>query len=272
MDGAIHQRSTEIVREIDSNYITDDKHYIAGSHHVADRLRRYSNITRHIDVFAAGISDELYNYDGDLSYGSPICVGRHEFPKRPELFIHAMKHVKGLTGRIVGQGGQTERLKAMDKYLTFLHHRGEDIDDQYMWKHAIFHQDQLKFPRIRRVESNVIFTGRVSYDQLISEYAHSLCVVCPAFEEDYGLTAIEAMAFHKPVIVCSDGGGYREFIQDGVNGFIVEPEGQAIADAINYLADNPDKLKQMGDNAYEFSRQYSWEKAISHLNNILENI
>ena len=59
---------------------------------MAYRLRHYSGITGHIDVFAAGISDELYNYDGDLSYGSPICVGRHEFPKRPELFIHAMKH------------------------------------------------------------------------------------------------------------------------------------------------------------------------------------
>lgn len=86
--------------------------------------------------------------------------------------------------------------------------------------------------------------------------------LCPAYEEDYGLTALEAMAFHKPVIVCQDGGGYIELVEHGVNGFIVEPTGEDIARAIRFLAEDPGQAKRMGDAGYEKSRQFSWESAM----------
>ena len=90
-----------------------------------------------------------------------------------------------------------------------------------------------------------------------------------AFEEDYGLTAIEAMSFSKPVIVCNDGGGFVEFIKDGENGFIVEPTGEAIAEKIKLLYENKELAKKMGKNAYEFSRKYNWESAIKQINNYI---
>lgn len=266
----IHEKATEIIREIDNGYITNDKYYIAGSRHVANRIKKFNKIQDDkIYTFAAGINEEFYNYKGKIDYNTPICVGRHEFPKRPELFLHAMKHVKDLKGKVIGQGGKTEDLKKIDKYLTYIHkNKFEDIEDEYIWKKLAFNLNSIDTKGIdfKNVESNVIFTGRVTQSQLINEYANALCVVCPSYEEDYGLTAIEAMAFHKPVIACKDSGGYLEFIQHGKNGFIVEPTGEAIAEAINYLRDHPDKLREMGKNAYEFSRAYSWENAIELLN------
>lgn len=124
------------------------------------------------------------------------------------------------------------------------------------------HLDILHKSQKTHLKSNVIFTGRVSKDELFKEYANALCVVCPAYEEDYGLTAIEAMSFKKPVIACTDGGGYAELIKDGVNGFLVEPNSNALAEAIYKLASNPDLAKQMGVNAYETSRLYSWKNAM----------
>lgn len=267
-----HKSAMEVLREIDSYYITDDKYYIAGSEHVANRLRQYNNIKSHLYTFAAGIDDEYYQYNGPISFNSPICVGRHEFPKRPELFIHAMKHVDGLTGKIIGEGGKTPDLKVIDQYLTQLHHDKSDIDDENLWKSLVFNTKNLDISKLPTKKSDVIFMGRLSHNALIDEYANALCVVCPAYEEDYGLTAIEAMAFKKPVIVCNDGGGLAEFIENGVNGFIVEPKGEAIAEAINYLKTHPKDLKRMSDNAYTFSRQYSWEKAMDHFNQILDVI
>ena len=266
----MHEKAKEIIREIDSKFITSEKYYIAGSEHVAKRLRSFNNINKNIFTFAAGIDDNYFNYKGKINYNSPICVGRHEFPKRPELFIHAMKHVKEIQGRIIGEGGKTEILKKVDKYLTYIHSNNEEIDDNYLWKKAVFNMDKVEFSKASSIrDTNVVFTGKVSNKTLIEEYANALCVVCPAYEEDYGLTAIEAMAFRKPVIVCNDGGGYVEFISDGENGFIVEPTGEALAEKINYLRDNPDVLSKMSNNAYEFSRQYSWNKSIKRLNEIL---
>jgi len=70
--------------------------------------------------------------------------------------------------------------------------------------------------------------------------ASAVCVVAPAYDEDYGLTAIEAMAAGTPVIVCRDGGGLVELVDHGVTGLVVEPTGAAIATAIRSLTDDPD--------------------------------
>lgn len=271
----ILKKSAKIVRDIDNIYLTDDKYYLAGSNHVADRLKKYNNISKHIYLFNAGIDEEYYEYNGKIEYNYPICVGRHEFPKRTELFIHAINHTNGLKGKVIGEGGRTETLKIIDKYLAYLHGiLHDDIDDDYLWKKLMFNVNKINLSGIpfNSIKTNVIFTGKVTKSQLIKEYASALCVVCPSFEEDYGLTALEAMSFRKPVIACNDGGGYTEFIKHGDNGFIVEPKGEAIADVINYLNNHKDKLLKMGENAYRFSRKYNWSYAIKTLNEVITNI
>ncbi|NFI51513.1 glycosyltransferase family 4 protein [Clostridium botulinum] len=270
-DEELDARTKDIVRLIDNKYITNDKYYLAGSKHVAKRLKKYNNINdKNIDIFEAGINDSIFSYKGNINFKSAICVGRHEFPKRPELFIHAMKYLPKLEGRIVGEGGKTGDLKIIDKYIQEAHKRGGHINDDELWKKTIFNVNKLKVNK--DIKSNVIFTGKVSEKDLIKEYANALCVVCPSYEEDYGLTAIEAMAYGKPVIACNDGGGYREFIEEGKNGFVVEPIGEAIAEKIKYLNDNRDVLENMSKNAYEFSRKYSWDIILQKLDDYLKQI
>ncbi|OOM73840.1 glycosyltransferase family 4 protein [Clostridium sp. BL-8] len=267
----LDKQTKETIRAIDSKYITNDKHYLAGSKHVAKRLMNFNNIDeKNINIFEAGINDNIYEFSGNVDFKSPICVGRHEFPKRPELFLHAMKYIPSIEGRLVGEGGKTEDLKRIDKYLQEAHQKNIKIEDNELWKKTVFNANKLKINDT--IKSNVVFTGKVSEKELIKEYSNALCVVCPSYEEDYGLTAIEAMAFGKPVITCSDGGGYMEFIEDGKNGFIVEPTGEAIAEKIKYLNDNRDVLEVMSKNAYEFSRKYNWNITIEKLNEYLERI
>lgn len=270
-DEELDAKTKDIVREIDSKYITNEKYYLAGSKHVAKRLMNFNKIDeKNIDIFEAGINESIFEYKGSTDFKSPICVGRHEFPKRPELFLHAMKYLPNIEGRIVGQGGKTEDLKIIDKYLQEAHKNKINIDDDELWKKTVFNANKLSINN--NIKSNVIFTGKVSEKELIKEYANALCVVCPSYEEDYGLTAIEAMAFGKPVITCNDGGGYMEFIEDGKNGFVVEPTGEAIAEKIKYLNDNRDVLETMSKNAYEFSRNYNWDIILKKLNDYLKEI
>jgi glycosyltransferase involved in cell wall biosynthesis len=88
--------------------------------------------------------------------------------------------------------------------------------------------------------SNVEFAGRVSDDALAQRYATAPCVVAPAYQEDYGLTAIEAMAEGKPVVVCRDGGGLTELVDHEQTGLVVDPTPAAIADAVERLCTDPD--------------------------------
>jgi glycosyltransferase involved in cell wall biosynthesis len=60
---------------------------------------------------------------------------------------------------------------------------------------------------------------------------------------------IEAMCYGVPPIV-TDAGGSPELIEDGISGLVVPPgNAAAIAEALSYLAENPDARRRMGTQA-----------------------
>jgi glycosyltransferase involved in cell wall biosynthesis len=229
--------------------------------------------------------DEMFwNEDHPETFEAALCIGRHEFPKRPELFLHAMNHVSGLAGHIVGTGSFTERLRGLDAWLQLRHHDenlvpswdpgGCLVDDHGLWLQDAIHRPMRELEHAREIrdsrglKSRVTFRGRLSQDELLRAYRSALCVVCPAFDEDYGLTCLEAMACGKPVVACLDGGGYVELIADGIDGFLVEPNGPAIAAAISRLKD-VDLARTMGRRGRDKARAYTWTRAIDHVERVL---
>ncbi len=97
------------------------------------------------------------------------------------------------------------------------------------------------------LREKMIFTGyRKDAPYLLSMMD---ILVQPSLEEGFGLTIIEAMVLSKPVIA-TNVGGIPEIVEDKVSGLLVpEKDPEAIAQAINYLLDNPDKMTQLGANA-----------------------
>jgi len=61
-------------------------------------------------------------------------------------------------------------------------------------------------------------------------------------DEDLGYVALEAMYAGKPVVTCLDSGGPLEFVVHDQTGFVTEPTPEALAEAIDRLADHPDAL------------------------------
>ena len=99
-----------------------------------------------------------------------------------------------------------------------------------------------------RVPDNVL-VQRFSQFELRALYAASEFVVMPLYHVDFqaGVTAIlEAMAMGKAV-VCTSTPGQTDCITHDENGYYVPPEDpQTLRIAINYLANNPDESKRMG--------------------------
>ncbi|MBE0572364.1 MAG: glycosyltransferase family 4 protein [Ignavibacteriaceae bacterium] len=76
-------------------------------------------------------------------------------------------------------------------------------------------------------------------------------VVLPSRVDPFPFVMIEAGSYKKPFIG-GNTGGIAEFIEDGINGLLVDPENpQVLAEKIIYLLNNPQIGRTMGEKLYE---------------------
>jgi glycosyltransferase involved in cell wall biosynthesis len=115
------------------------------------------------------------------------------------------------------------------------------------------------------VSDRVTFTGAISDDRLIELYRDALCLVYVPFDEDYGLATLEGFLAEKPVITARDSGGTLEFVRDGENGFVVEAEPAAIAQAVAKLDGDRARAAELGQRGREVAAAISWDAVIERL-------
>ena len=78
----------------------------------------------------------------------------------------------------------------------------------------------------------------------------------PAIYEPFGLVLLEAMAAGLPV-VSLDGGGNRDILVDGKNGFLIsENDANSFVEKIQYLYCHPHQYRIMSEFAQSFAKQY----------------
>ena len=263
-DDAVHRKIADGVRRLDQPLLEGVSCFLAASEEVAGRLQRFNGLADNVRVYHAGVSfrgddvgPDAVRREGDWY---AISVARHEFPKRSELFLQAMKLLPESRGVLVGDGTRLEWLRALDARLTLADDPGSfTAEDLWLNTGAL---ERIEYSTL---DSNVEFVVDASSDHLHELYAGAGCAVAPAYLEDYGITAVEAMTYGLPLVVCSDGGGLTWFVEDGVTGFVVEPTGRAIADAMRKLRDDPVLAVEMGRNARERSREFTWDHAMEEI-------
>lgn len=109
------------------------------------------------------------------------------------------------------------------------------------------------------IKNNVVFTGFVNYDQVLSFLKMADIAVIPSmWEEPFGLTVVEAMAAGLPLITTRSGGIPE--ICEGV-ATIVERDNivDNLAAAIIDLYQHPEKRKQMSAASIERSKMFDKE-------------
>ena len=67
------------------------------------------------------------------------------------------------------------------------------------------------------------------------------------------------------MITCNDSGEPSRIVQNGITGYIVNPNAKEIADKINFLVENPNIASEMGFKGYLSVQNISWENVISRL-------
>ncbi|MEX1052240.1 MAG: glycosyltransferase family 1 protein, partial [Patescibacteria group bacterium] len=117
-------------------------------------------------------------------------------------------------------------------------------------------QRQLKsFLNLTKDDSNFIFPGFVSDNELVWLYKNSVCNLLVSHDEGFGFSFIEAGSQKTPSVL-SDILVFKEIAQDNAL-FSNNNEWKNIADNIKRIIDNPSLRETLGEEAYERSRFFT---------------
>jgi D-inositol-3-phosphate glycosyltransferase len=118
----------------------------------------------------------------------------------------------------------------------------------------------------------IVFLGKRGQNTLPYYYSAAEVLVMPSHYESFGLVALEAMACGTPV-VASQVGGLAFLVQDGVTGFSVpDQDPEALAEKLMEILGDSSKREQMGRNAAEYARKYSWPIIAAQIKQVYEEI
>lgn len=108
-------------------------------------------------------------------------------------------------------------------------------------------------------DPNIAVLGMVSLKELKSIYAEADIFCMPTYLEPFGIVFLEAMQARLPIIGTKVG-AIPDMIQDGWNGWLVEPgDVQGIASALITLLDNPELCRLFGERNFTLAQErYSW--------------
>lgn len=255
VDAAHHLAASQVVRDTDAAHLGGVKHWLAGSQECAARLEEYWGVTDQVSLLHAPPLSEapLEPPRWDRS-GPVLCVSRHEWPKRTEFVVAAAQLMPERDFDLVGGGGRVEIVRSLDAHLTNPATPMPSADD--LWMTPV--QNVPRYSSDKPATSRIL--GAVSDQDRNNCYARASVVVAPAYREDYGLTALEAMLWHRPLIVCSDGGGLVDIVNDTGAGLIVDPTPQAIAEGVQRIIEEPGLADRLIERCQAVRSDYSWNR------------
>jgi glycosyltransferase involved in cell wall biosynthesis len=101
-----------------------------------------------------------------------------------------------------------------------------------------------------KLQDNITLLGAIPHEQIKEYYALSDVVLVPSVhsagvEEATSISALEAMGSGSPLVACAVG-GLKEIVNHKEDGLLVEEKSvQELADAVNYLLENPEEGQRM---------------------------
>lgn len=109
----------------------------------------------------------------------------------------------------------------------------------------------------------IYFPGIVSGEEKVDLFSKASIFILPSYHENLPVAILEAMAMGLPVVATSVA-GVPELIQDGCNGYLIQPGNYlALAERIIHLAINPKLRQSMGEANKDKIRKYYHPKVFA---------
>ena len=217
--------------DLDTRMLGECRRVYTNARNTASRLEKFNGLQAEPLYHPPRLAGQLA---GGPSGDYLLSIGRLESVKRHDLALRALALAGGPRRLvIVGEGTQEAHLRRLAEELS--------------------------------LGDRVIFEGGATDARLLELYAGALGVVYAPFDEDYGYVTLEAFLARKPVVTACDSGGTLEFVEDGVNGFVCDPDPAALAGAFSRLSDDPARARALGDAGFERARLVTWDGVIEKL-------
>jgi len=114
------------------------------------------------------------------------------------------------------------------------------------------------------------FRGKIPNEEIPLYLRASDIFILPSLSEGFPNALLEAMASGLPVVATKIR-GLNEIVEDGVNGFLVNPRSpEEIANKINHIIHNNVLSERFSQNNKIKAKKYEWEIIIKKLNDIYE--
>ena len=231
--------------------------------HVATLLgarRRFNQLSARIAVSEAAAWTGRRWFGGDYVI-VPNGVDLEAAPKGPKppsndlrlLFVGRAEERKGLPVLLSAFQALVEQIPSK---LTVIGADPEDVSRLISDPDVLSHIDVL---------------GKVSDSVLWRQLGDADLLCAPSLTgESFGMVLTEAFAAGTPVIA-SKIAGYSDVVTDGVDGVLVPPaDPQALAEELQLLAHEPERLVAMGEAGRRGAERYGWPRVAEQVKKVYE--
>lgn len=219
---------------------------IGVSEKVSDAIRQKLPAEKVFTVYN-GVDTDLFKVqqkdNGDIL--KIVGVGRLIRTKGYHILVEAVRRLQGkypnISVEIVGDGPEQDNLTKLIKEASL-----EDV---------------------------ITLAGRKNYAGVADSLMAADLFVLPSYYEALGCVYLEAMGCGLPAIGVK-GMGIDEIIEDGVNGYIVNPENtdDLIGKLERFINLSADERKQMSDKAFQTAKEYTWTNSAITLEKVYKEI
>jgi glycosyltransferase involved in cell wall biosynthesis len=122
-----------------------------------------------------------------------------------------------------------------------------------------------------RTDGDIAIVGPLDQAALAEELRRADCLVLPSRHDSYGMVVAEALAAGTPVIV-STMVGAKDLIADGINGWVVPVEADALAARMIWCVEHGDQVRAMREECRHSARDATWEAYHSRLVGLLTSL
>jgi glycosyltransferase involved in cell wall biosynthesis len=215
--------------------------YVAVSDATRRELGGLGITPERVDIIHNGT--DLVSLDGieKTAHPSIVVLGRLVPQKRVDLAIEATGRLReifpDLTLTIAGTGWWEPQLRDLVEEL--------DLVDR------------------------VHFAGHVSQEEKHQLLARSWVQALPSLKEGWGLVIVEAGIHGTPTVAFREAGGTADAIRDGETGILTDEGLEAFTEGLASLLGDDALRHDMGTQAAEWARRFSWGQAIDRWEELL---
>jgi glycosyltransferase involved in cell wall biosynthesis len=223
------------IKRWDDLFLPQSRAIYANSKTVAERLRRFNGIAAK-ELYHPPYNAEKFTTKDWKDY--ILYPGRFDSLKRQHLIFEALEFIPHHIQLVLcGDADSAYGARLLDKI-------GKS-----------------------RFGSRVQVKGRVSEEEKVDLYANCLAVYNGVLDEDYGYVTLEAFCSGKPVVTHVDSGGPLEFVVDGYNGYITEPDAAQLGERVTRLSESRAHARQLGANGRQTIKtlEITWDNVIKKL-------